>query len=193
MINDITLKNSIVCLREISRNDVDLIAEVAFDERIWPFLSTTIQTRQDVETYVETAIANMTSGAEYTFIIIDQVTGSIVGSTRFMDISRQHNRLEIGSTWITPNYWRTAINTNCKYLLLEYCFETLDMKRVQIKTDNENERSKQAIARIGAKFEGILRQHMTRKDGTIRDTAMFSVVHTEWQETKVHLQKLLGH
>ena len=193
MINDIVLKNNIVYLRGISIDDVDLIAKVAFDERIWPFLSTTIRTRQDVEAYVETAIANMTSGEEYTFIIIDQATGSIVGSTRFMDISRQHNRLEIGSTWITPNYWRTAINTNCKYLLLEYCFEILDMKRVQIKTDNENERSKQAIARIGAKFEGILRQHMTRKDGTIRDTAMFSVVHTEWQETKVHLQKLLGY
>lgn len=187
----IVLKNEIVCLREMTMGDIDAITAVACEERIWDYMSITVQTRTDVERYVQTALANRVAGTEYPFVIIDQATGKIIGSTKLMDISEQHKRLEIGFTWLAPNYWRTAINTNCKYLLLEHCFEKLGYKRVQIKTDDENERSKKAIRRIGAQFEGILRQHMIRKDGTTRDTAMFSVVHSEWPKMKTHLEDLI--
>ncbi|MEK4229476.1 GNAT family N-acetyltransferase [Solibacillus sp. FSL H8-0538] len=191
MKQDIILENDVVLLRRMTMDDVDSIALVGLDERIWPYLSVTLRTREDVEQYVKIAVTNQITDTEYPFVIIEKQTGKLVGSTRFMNISEQHKHLEIGSTWLIPNVWRTAINTNCKYLLLHYCFEELGLKRVQIKTDDENMRSKLAIARIGAKFEGILRQHMIRKDGTMRNTAMFSVVCSEWPETKGHIQKLL--
>ncbi len=186
-----TLHNKYVILRPMEEADVDGIFQVATNPEIWSYMSITIETLEDAKKYVADALSKKERGVEFPFVIIDPYTNGIIGSTKFMDIDLKHKRLEIGFTWLTPTYWRTAINTNCKYLLLQYCFEVLQLNRVQIKTDHENLRSQKAIERIGAQKEGVLRNHMVRKDGTIRHTVMYSVTHEEWPEVKSRLEELM--
>lgn len=186
------MENKIVQLKPMEIEDVEEIFKAACFDEIWTHMPITVKNREDVIKYVESALSLKKAGVENPFVIIDTLTNKIIGATKLMDISEQHKRGEIGFTWLTPNYWRTSINTNCKYLLLTYCFEKLGWQRVQIKTDHENIRSQKAIERIGAKKEGVLRNHMIRKDGTIRHTVMFSITSDEWtKEVKVHLENLL--
>ncbi|WP_146551847.1 GNAT family N-acetyltransferase [Rummeliibacillus sp. SL167] len=184
------LHNDQVFLRPMEKSDMEGIFKVAIHSEIWPYLSVTLETFEDVQKYVETALTNKKLGIEFPFVMIDPKTQEIIGSTRFMAIEPKHNRLEIGFTWLTPAYWRTAMNTNCKYLLLQYCFEELHLNRVEIKTDHENIRAQKAIERIGAQREGILRSHMIRKDGTTRDTVMYSIIYKDWNNTKKRLEKM---
>ncbi|MEH7346751.1 GNAT family N-acetyltransferase [Bacillus sp. JJ1532] len=187
----IILENEVVRLKELDQNDLDGIFEASQDELIWKHMTLNIATKVDAVEYVQNALTNKEHGTEYPFIIIDQKTKQIIGSTRFLDLHLEHKRLEIGYTWLNTKYWRTNINSNCKYLLLEYCFENLGLHRVQLKTDHENLRSQKAIERIGGKKEGILRNHMIRQDGTARHTVMYSITHEEWPYVKEHLQKLM--
>ncbi|WP_082677083.1 GNAT family N-acetyltransferase [Bacillus sp. FJAT-29937] len=189
---NIQIENEIVCLKEMNLNDLNGIYEASQDELIWKHMTLQIATIDDAVEFVEKAISLKEQGTEYPFVIINQKTKQIIGSTRFLNLHLEHKRLEIGSTWLNPQYWRTKVNTNCKYLLLEYCFETLGLHRVQLKTDHENFRSQKAIERIGGKKEGILRNHMIRPDGTTRHTVMYSITHEEWPTVKEHLQQLLG-
>ncbi|WP_291756021.1 GNAT family N-acetyltransferase [Lysinibacillus sp. UBA5990] len=188
----IALENEIVKLKPLELNDLSGILEAASYPEIWSHMSTTIEKMVDVNNFVENALLMRHNKTEFPFVIVDKKTGEIIGSTRFMDIDDTHQRVEIGTTWLTPAYWRTAINTNCKYLLLQYCFETLHLQRVQIKTDLENSQSQKAIERIGATKEGVLRNHMIRKDGTTRHTVMYSITLEEWPQVKIHLNQLLG-
>jgi RimJ/RimL family protein N-acetyltransferase len=128
-------------------------------------------------------------GLRYPFVIFDKSTNEIIGSTSYLDISLQNRKLEIGGTWLDPRVWRTSVNTECKYLLLKYSFEELNLIRVQFRTDARNERSNRAIQRIGAKFEGTLRQEMIVQDGYIRDSNVYSILDKEWEGVKA---KLLG-
>lgn len=180
----INLENEIVQLRPVQLADIDAITVAANDPRIWPHLSVTLLDRTSVENYVKKAIAEREQGISYMFAVIDKKAGELVGCTSFLDIALTHKRLEIGSTWYTPSVWRTAINTNCKFLLLQYCFEELQLHRVQIKTGHENTRSQQAIERIGAQKEGVLRNHMIKKEGTIRHTVMYSIILEDWPQVK---------
>ena len=189
--NFIALENETVLLRSLDKGDVQGILEAVSFPEIWLHMSTAMENIEDVNGFVDHALAMKEKKTECPFVIIDKVSGQIIGSTRFMDIDDKHKRLEIGTTWLIPAYWRTSINTNCKYLLLQYCFEILKLQRVQIKTDHENYRSQKAIERIGAIKEGVLRNHMIRKDGTIRHTVMYSITKEDWPEIKTHLQKLL--
>ena len=184
----ILLQNDFVLLRPIELKDAKAIAAVATDERIWEHIAYTLATEEDVVEYVEKQVALTEKGERIVFVIMDQLTNKIIGSTSLYDFSLEHARCEIGSTWLTPAYWRTAINTNCKYLLLQHIFEEMNFNRVQIKTDNLNVRSQQAIERIGAKFEGQLRRHMRRKDGSLRDTMMYSIIREEWPDVKAMLE-----
>lgn len=188
----IALENEIVKLKPLELNDLSGILEAASYPEIWSHMSTAIEKMVDVNNFVENALLMRRNKTEFPFVIVDKKTGEIIGSTRFMDIDDTHQRVEIGTTWLTPAYWRTAINTNCKYLLLQYCFETLHLQRVQIKTDHENSQSQKAIERIGATKEGVLRNHMIRKDGTTRHTVMYSITLEEWPQVKIHLNQLLG-
>ncbi|MCR8854466.1 GNAT family N-acetyltransferase [Lysinibacillus fusiformis] len=188
----IALENEIVKLKPLELNDLSGILEAASYPEIWSHMSTTIEKMVDVNNFVENALLMRRNKTEFPFVIVDKKTGEIIGSTRFMDIDDTHQRVEIGTTWLTPAYWRTAINTNCKYLLLQYCFEILHLQRVQIKTDHENSQSQKAIERIGATKEGVLRNHMIRKDGTTRHTVMYSITLEEWPQVKIHLNQLLG-
>lgn len=188
----IALENEIVKLKPLELNDLSGILEAASYPEIWSHMSTTIEKIVDVNNFVENALLMRRNKTEFPFVIVDKKTGEIIGSTRFMDIDDTHQRVEIGTTWLTPAYWRTAINTNCKYLLLQYCFEILLLHRVQIKTDHENIQSQKAIERIGATKEGVLRNHMIRRDGTTRHTVMYSMTLEEWPQVKIHLNQLLG-
>lgn len=187
----ITLENKVVKLKPLELSDLQEILETGSYPEIWSHMSTTIEKKEDVNNFVENALRAKDEKTEFPFVIVDKQSGDIIGSTRFMDIDDKHQRLEIGYTWLTPAYWRTAINTNCKYLLLQHCFEHLHLQRVQIKTDHDNIRSQKAIERIGATKEGILRNHMIRKDGTTRHTVMYSITIEEWPQVKKHLEKLL--
>ncbi|MFJ8262780.1 GNAT family N-acetyltransferase [Rummeliibacillus sp. NPDC094406] len=186
-----TLHNKQVMLKPMEKSDIEGILEVAIYPEIWRYLSITIESLTDTQKYVANALANKESGVECPFVIMDPKTKTIIGSTKFMDIDEKHSRLEIGFTWLTPAYWQTAVNTNCKYLLLQYCFEVLKLRRVQIKTDHENKRSQRAIERIGAQREGVLRNHMMRKDGTIRHTVMYSVTNEDWPVVKRRLEEMI--
>ncbi|MGG2075717.1 GNAT family protein [Lysinibacillus irui] len=187
----ITLENEVVKLKPLELSDIQGLLEAGSYPEIWSHMSTTIEKREDVNNFVENALLTRSGKTEFPFVIVDKQSGSIIGSTRYMDIDDKHQRLEIGYTWLTPAYWRTAINTHCKYLLLQYCFEYLHLQRVQIKTDHENIRSQRAVERIGATKEGILRNHMIRKDGTIRHTVMYSITIEEWPQVKKHVEDLL--
>lgn len=185
------LENETVLLKPLEKRDVAGILAAGSYPEIWTYLPTKIENEQDVHRFVDQALLEQTSKKEFPFVIVDKESGDIIGSTRLMDIDESHQRIEIGFTWLTPAYWRTTVNTNCKFLLLSYCFEELRLQRVQIKTDYENIRSQKAIERIGAIKEGILRNHMIRKDGTTRHTVMYSVVKEDWPEMKIHLKQLL--
>ena len=188
-ITQIALENDLIMLRLMELSDIDEIYEVATDERIWEHIAYTLSTKEEVTKYVHSQVRLNESEERFVLVIIDQVTNKIIGSTSIYEISKEHSRCEIGSTWLTPSYWRTAVNTNCKYLLLQHVFETLELERVQLKTDNLNVRSQNAIMRIGAKFEGRLRSHMRRKDGTMRDTMLYSIIREEWPTVKVVLEE----
>jgi RimJ/RimL family protein N-acetyltransferase len=125
------------------------------------------------------------------FVIIDKESQKIVGSTRFYDISVPNKGLEIGSTWLTPAMWRTSVNTECKYLLLKHCFETIGTIRVQFKTDSRNIRSQRAIERLGAVKEGVLRNHMILPDDYVRDSVYYSIIDREWPVVKLRLERFI--
>ncbi len=185
------LINDSVKLIPMELAHVDGLLKAAQDERIWTHMSVELLSRNSVELYVKEAIKKREAGTDCAFVIVDTLSDQVVGATWYLDISRQHKRLEIGSTWLNPNYWRTNLNTNCKFLLLSYGFEELGMQRIQIKTGHENLRSQKVIERLGATKEGVLRNHMIRKEGTIRHTVMYSIIQEEWPEIKKHFETVL--
>jgi len=126
-------------------------------------------------------------GTAYVFTVIDRATNRIVGSTRYMDIQAEHRGVEIGWTWYAPEVWGTAVNPECKLLLLTHAFEEWGAVRVMLKTDHRNARSQAAIRKLGAVYEGTLRQHRVRPDGTLRDTVVFSILDREWPAVRAGL------
>lgn len=156
---------------------------------IWAVTQGAIATPEDAESYINKALG---TPATVPFVIAERESGRILGSTRLFDISVPNRNLEIGSTWLTPDAWRTAVNTECKYLLLRHCFETLGTIRVQLKTDSRNTRSQRAIERLGAVKEGVLRNHMILPDGYVRDSVYYSIVDREWPQVKLRLESFLN-
>lgn len=188
---DIILENEIIKLRPVQLSDIEAITDAANDERIWEHMSVNLLSKEAVQNYIENAIKERDKSVSYLFAVIYKKTDKIVGCTSFLDISFPHKRLEIGATWYNPSVWRTSINTNCKFLLFQYCFEVLKLNRIQIKTGHENDRSQKAIERIGAVKEGVLRNHMIRKEGTIRHTVMYSVISEDWEKLKAKFMERL--
>ncbi len=158
---------------------------------IWAYMPMKVQSIEDMKHLVDGALQARGHGSEFPFVIIDKDSGKIVGSTRFLNISIPNRNLEIGSTWLSPTVWRTRINTECKYLLLKHCFEILGTIRVQLKTDSRNVRSQQAIERLGAVKEGVLRNHMIMPDGYLRNSVFYSVIDREWEQVKEKLESML--
>ena len=171
---------------------LDELYEAAQAENIWTYMPKKVVTKQDLQRLMEQALEQKEKGIDYPFVIKSKGHNRLVGSTRFLDITLKDKNLEIGWTWYNPMVWRSAVNTECKYLLLEYCFETLGLNRVQLKTDSRNERSQNAILRLGALKEGTLRKHRVLDDGYIRDTVVFSIIDSEWPHIKKRLRDFLS-
>ncbi|RKP47908.1 N-acetyltransferase [Cohnella endophytica] len=161
------------------------------DLEIWTYSPPGMRNINDMKTYVETALEERARGVAMPFVIRDIETDRLVGTTRFADISIPHRQLEIGWTALAREVWRTRVNTECKYLLLRHCFETLGTVRVQLKADSRNSRSLSAMERIGAVPEGIHRCHRILNDGYIRDTAYYSFIASEWPDVKSKLESML--
>ena len=150
-----------------------------------------ILTEEDMRKWVCNLLSLQAAGTDLPFAVIHLASGRVAGATRYMEIRPAHRGLEIGGTWYGMEFQHTAVNTECKYLLLRYAFETLGMIRVQFKADLRNERSRHAIERIGAKQEGILRNHYILPDGVIRDSVFYSIVESEWPGVKERLEQML--
>ncbi len=168
------------------------LARAAADEEIWRYMPRHLRTLDDVQEWIAAALHDQAAGIALPFAIIDQASGQAIGSTRYLDIRPRDRGLEIGWTWLRRSCWRTPVNTESKYLLLRHAFETLGCIRVQFKTHRLNHRSRRALERIGAQFEGILRNHVILPDGTYRDSAYYSVIEHEWPAVKRHLELLLA-
>lgn len=187
----VTLEGRTVRLELLRREHATALASLCEDE-IFELTSQVLRTPEELEAYIATAEEAAGWGTEQPFFIRDRQTGAPLGTTRYMTISRHDRNLEIGHTWLARRAWRTRVNTECKFLLLRHAFEQLQVIRVQFKTDARNARSRAAIERIGAKFEGILRNHMLVRGGVVRDSAYYSVIDTEWPEVKVRLEERLA-
>jgi N-acetyltransferase len=190
-IEPVTLDGKRVRLEPLSLDHLSPLCEIGLDMRIWKMTTPWITTREQMRDYIETALKLQSAGSALPFATFDKVSGRFVGSTRYGNISTEDKRVEIGWTWIAPDWQRTHINTEAKYLLFKHAFETLGCGRVELKTDALNEKSRNAILRIGAKQEGILRKHMLTPSGRIRDTVYFSVIDEEWPAVKSRLQSMI--
>lgn len=170
----------------------DALAVAAEDGSMWESKVTTIPRPEKMRAYVAQALAELDAGVSMPFVTIDRRSGRVVGTTRFMNIEAPHRRLEIGTTWIGKSFQRTAINTEAKYLMLRHAFETLRCIAVDLRTHEKNLQSRAAIERLGAKLDGILRNHRILPDGSIRNTASYSIVDAEWPAVKARLEARLS-
>jgi RimJ/RimL family protein N-acetyltransferase len=187
-VGPVTLEGRRVRLEPLRREHLDDLREVAFDAPIWRW---TIMGEQDdagLVRWVDTALTNAEAGVEQPFATIDTATGRAIGSTRFLSIVPEHRRLEIGWTWVGTAFQRTGMNREAKLLQLTHVFESLGANRVEFKTHARNEPSRNALAGIGATFEGVFRGHMIMPDGSLRDSAYFSVIAPEWPIVKARLR-----
>lgn len=192
-ITPVTLGGRFVRLEPLGEAHVPALAAVGCDEGIWRLmLYGLIRSEADMRGWVRDLLARQAAGTDLPFAVIHLPTGRVAGATRFMEMRPAHRGLEIGGTWYGPEFQRTAVNTECKYLLLAYAFESLGCIRVQFKTDLRNERSWQAIERLGATREGVLRSHYLLPDGTRRDSVYYSVLEAEWPGVKARLEGMLG-
>jgi RimJ/RimL family protein N-acetyltransferase len=168
------------------------LAEIGVGQNFWDFmLYGNMNTAEDMHNWVSDILARAETGTDLPFVAIQLSSGRVAGATRYLNIMAKDRGLEIGGTWYGPEFQRTAVNTECKYLLLCHAFETLGCIRVQLKTDLRNERSQKAIERIGAVREGVLRNHMILPDGRYRHSVFYSILDTEWPQVKERLEKML--
>lgn len=173
------------------RHHADL-AEAGADAAIWTWLPSAHTTPRAMTDFIVAALALQERGDALPFALIERAGGRAIGSTRYHYIEMWHRRLEIGVTWITPRFQRTAINTEAKYLLLRHAFETLGCQRVEFKADANNSRSCQSIRRLGAVQEGVFRKHMRYPDGRIRHSVYFSIIDEDWPIVKRSLEEKLA-
>jgi len=192
-VEPVTLEGRLVRLEPLTLAHLEPLCAVAFDERIWRWNpQPPISTPAAMQAYIELALAQQARGESVPFATIERASGQAVGSTRFANIDVANRRVEIGYTWITPRWQRTYVNTEAKYLMFRHAFETWGCIRVELKTDSLNERSRNAIRRVGATEEGILRNHMFVWDGRYRHSVYFSVIESEWPVVKKGLEEKLA-
>jgi RimJ/RimL family protein N-acetyltransferase len=179
-------------LEPLSSEHHDELVTAATDGKLWELWFTSVPEPSETHAYIESALAGQGAGHMLPWAVREQSSGKIVGSTRFHDIVASVDRVEIGYTWYSKSRQRTRINTSCKLLLLEYAFETVGCKVVGWRTDNFNFNSQRAIEGLGAKKDGVLRHHHPRRDGTVRDTVVYSMLAAEWPDAKRHLMLRLA-
>ena len=190
-VEPVTLAGRRVRLEPLTLDHAEDLARIGLEPELWRLQPAPIETPEDMRRYVESALEGWRAGSMLPFAIRDQASGRVIGSTRYMDIAPEHRRLEIGATWLTPSFQRTAANTEAKLLLLTHAFESLGAIRVVFKTEVANERSRAALSRIGAVQEGVFRQHLIAGSGRRRDMVYFAILDEEWPGVKERLMRLL--
>jgi RimJ/RimL family protein N-acetyltransferase len=191
-INPVVLQGRHVRLEPMTEAHIPGLTEIGVGRDFWHFmLYGDMKTEADMRNWVLDILGRAKKGTDLPFAVIHLATGRVAGATRYLNIMPNDRGLEIGGTWYGLDFQRTAVNTECKHLLMQHAFEMLGCIRVQLKTDSRNERSQQAIERIGAKKEGVLRNHMILPDGHIRHSVFYSVLDSEWPEVKANLEAMM--
>ena len=187
----VTLAGRHVRLEPLAQTHHAPLCAIGLDPELWEFIPYRVSTPEEMAAYIQTALDHQAAGTALPFATALAASGQVIGSTRYMNIDQANRRVEIGATWIAGPWRRTAVNTEAKYLMLRHAFETLGCIRVELKTDALNQRSRQAMLRIGAREEGTLRQHMVTWSGRLRDTVYFSILDSEWPAVKADLEAKL--
>lgn len=190
-VEPITLRDRGVRLEPLALSHEEGLRLAAADGELWKLRVTSVPEPQDTRAYIETALKGREEGHRFAFAVVDDVTDKVLGCTSFHDILPAVKRVEIGYTWYCQSVQRSHVNTTCKLLLLQHAFDTLGCQVVGWRTDNYNFASQKAIERLGAKKDGVIRGHALRRDGTIRDTVMYSMRVGEWPEARAQLLYLL--
>lgn len=188
-VDPVTLEFNGVRLEPLALHHLDGLRAAAADGELWNLRITSVPEPQDTEAYIRTALE---MGNRVAFAVVDASSDTVIGTTSYHDIMPAIDRVEIGYTWYAKSRQRSHVNTSCKLLLLSHAFDTLGCAVVGLRTDNFNYASQAAIERLGAKKDGVLRHHAPRRDGTVRDTVMYSIVRGEWHEIKSHLHYRLS-
>ncbi len=175
----------IVPLQDIHR---DALVEAASDGELWKLWYTSVPSEESIDDYVAYALSQKDLSRSLPFVVLDKTNEKVIGSSRYCNVDPAYRRVEIGYTWYSKSYQRSPVNTECKYLLLQYAFENLKVMAVEFRTHWHNLPSRQAIERLGAKFDGLLRNHQIDKKGAYRDTAIFSILDREWPTVKRNLE-----
>jgi RimJ/RimL family protein N-acetyltransferase len=192
-VNPVTLTGQHVRLEPMTESHVPALTEIGAGQDFWHFmLYGDMKTEQDMRAWVRDILSRAEKGTDLPFVAVHLASGRVAGATRYLNIMPNDRGLEIGGTWYGLDFQRTAVNTECKYLLLKHAFETLGAIRVQLKTDSRNERSQRAIERLGAVREGVLRNHMVLPDGYIRHSVFYSILDSEWPAVKSRLEEWLA-
>jgi len=191
-IRPVVLEGAHVRLEPLSLDHLPALTEIGLEPDLWRWTTQLVRTPEEMEEYVRGALAEQAAGRALPFATVEKTSGCVAGSTRFGAIEPLHRRVEIGWTWLAPRWQRTVLNTEAKYLMLRHAFERWGCVRVEFKTDVLNLRSRQALLRIGAKEEGILRSHIITATGRVRDTVYFSVTASEWPAVRGPLEAKLG-
>jgi RimJ/RimL family protein N-acetyltransferase len=187
----VTLTGRFVRLEPLTSGHIDAMAKWAYDRELWKWTAMLPLDRSSLEAWINEGLAGARDGTGLPFVTVLIATGEVAGSTRFLNISARDGRMEIGATVVAPAFQRSVVNTEAKLLMLTHAFETLGATRVELKTHKNNGKSRRAIERIGAQFEGIHRKHMLHHDGTRRDTAWYSILDDEWPSVKTRLEAML--
>jgi N-acetyltransferase len=177
-----------VRLEPLTLQHRDGLAAAARDGKLWELWYTSVPEPEKTQAYIETALAGQKAGDMLPWAVIEAKSGDVIGSTRYHDIIAAADRVEIGYTWYAKRWQRSHVNTACKLLLFEHAFEKINCKVVGLRTDNFNRQSQRAIEALGAKKDGVIRHHWPRRDGTVRDSVLYSVIVSEWPDVKRHLE-----
>ncbi|HEY6829673.1 MAG TPA: GNAT family protein [Gemmatimonadaceae bacterium] len=186
-ISPVTLEGRGIRLEPLGQQHGDDLTSAASDGRLWELWFTSVPEPDQVSRYIADALAGQSAGHMLPWAVRDVQSGRVIGTTRYHDIVAVVDRVEIGWTWYGLSWQRSHVNTTCKLLLFQHAFETLGCKVVGLRTDNFNFRSQRAIEALGAKRDGVIRHHFLRRDGSVRDSVMYSVLAAEWPDVKKHL------
>ena len=189
----VTLRSQRVNLEPLDRRHCDDLVEAVKDGALWTLWYTSVPPPEGMQAEIERRLALHAAGSMLPFAVIDNTTERAVGMTTYMNVDAIHRRVEVGSTWYRKSVQRTALNTQCKLMLLTHAFETLDCIAVEFRTHAFNHQSRKAIERLGAKLDGVLRNHQIASNGTLRDTYVYSIIASEWPTVKANLVQATKH
>ncbi|CAI8830698.1 N-acetyltransferase [Pseudomonas sp. IT-347P] len=187
-----TLQGQRILLRPLQYSDADALLHAAADGELWNLTVTVVPSASTVDSYLKKALDGRDAGSVMPFVIMLKDSGEVIGSTRFWKIDPLNRKLEIGSSWISASWQKSFVNTEAKYLMLRHAFEVLNCVRVQFTTDEHNQKSRNAILRLGAQQEGIVRHERIMPDGRKRNSVRFSIIDDEWPQVRLHLEQKLA-